>query len=134
MEKITVSVELPVQKEVLFQAWLDSDEHSSFTGSTAEIDPSIGGGFLAWDGYISGKTLKKEPPNRILQAWRTTEFADDDADSKLEILFESISGGTRLTLIHTDIPAGQGEMYREGWEEYYFRPMLEYFIYFIFLW
>jgi activator of HSP90 ATPase len=127
MEKITVSVELPVQKEVLFKAWLDSDEHSSFTGSTAEIDPSVGGSFTAWEDYITGKNLEIAPPNRILQSWRTTEFADDEEDSKLEILFETVTKGTRLTLIHTDIPDGQGELYREGWEEYYFRPMLEFF-------
>lgn len=127
MEKLTVSVDLPKQKEVLFHAWLDSAEHTSFTGSQAVIDPSVGGDFSAWGGYISGKTLEIDPPNRILQSWRTTEFADTDADSNLELLFESISNGTRLTLIHTAIPDGQGDMYREGWEEYYFRPMLEYF-------
>jgi activator of HSP90 ATPase len=127
LEKVTVSVELPVQKEVLFRAWLDSASHTSFTGSEAVIDPSIGGSFTAWEGYISGITLEMDAPNRIVQTWRTTEFADSDADSKLEILFESISNGTRLTLIHTDIPDGQGDMYREGWEEYYFKPMLDYF-------
>lgn len=127
MEKLTVSVDLPVQKDVLFHAWLDSAEHSAFTGSESEIDSSIGGSFTAWDGYISGKTEKVDSPNRILQAWRTTEFASTDANSKLEILFESLTNGTRMTLIHTNIPDGQADMYREGWEEYYFKPMLEYF-------
>lgn len=127
MEKLTVSVDLPIQKEVLFQAWLDSAEHTSFTGSEAVIDPSVGGSFTAWQGYITGTNLELNTPNRILQSWRTTEFEDSDTDSKLEILFESISNGTRLTLIHSDIPDGQGDLYREGWEEYYFRPMLDYF-------
>lgn len=127
MEKITVSVDLPVQKEVLFRAWLDSAEHSSFTGSEAVIDPSVGGSFTAWQEYISGTTLEMDNPNRILQSWRTTEFDDSDADSKLEILFESNTKGTRLTINHSDIPDGQGDMYREGWEEYYFKPMLDYF-------
>ena len=127
MEKLIVSVDLHVKREILFHAWLDSTEHSSFTGSEAVIDPTIEGRFTAWEGYISGKTLEMDTPNRILQSWRTTEFDDSDADSKLDIHFESISNGTRLTLIHTDIPEGQSDMYREGWEEYYFKPMLEYF-------
>jgi len=127
LEKLTVSVDLPVQREVLFNAWLDSFEHSSFTGSTANIDPSVGGSFTAWDGYITGKTEEIDSPIRILQAWRTTEFASTDENSKLELLFETIPNGTRLTLIHTNIPHGQADMYREGWEEYYFKPMLEYF-------
>lgn len=127
MEKLTVSVDIPIQKEVLFHAWLDSAEHTTFTGSEAVIDPSVGGSFSAWQGYITGTNLELNAPNRILQSWRTTEFEDSDSDSKLEILFESISNGTRLTIIHTDIPDGQGDMYREGWEEYYFKPMLDYF-------
>lgn len=127
MEKITVSVDLPVKREIVFHAWLDSAEHTAFTGSEAVIDPSVGGNFTAWEGYISGITLDLDAPNRIVQAWRTTEFSDADADSTLEILLETISSGTRVTLIHTNIPDGQGDMYREGWEEYYFRPMLEYF-------
>ncbi len=127
MENITVSVELPDKKEIVFNAWLDSEKHSAFTGSEAVIDPSIGGSFTAWEGYISGKTLEMDAPNRILQSWRTTEFSDADSDSMLEILLQTITNGTLLTLKHTNIPDGQGDMYREGWEEYYFRPMLEYF-------
>jgi activator of HSP90 ATPase len=127
LEKLSVNVELPVQIEVLFHDWLDSSEHSSFTGSEAVIDPTIGGEFTAWEGYISGKTIKMDRPYRILQSWRTTEFADTDKDSKLEIVFESVSNGTRLTINHSDIPDGQGDMYREGWEEYYFKPMLDYY-------
>ena len=127
MEKIIVSVDLPVKNDVLFHAWLDSAEHSAFTGSEAVIDPIVGGSYSAWEGYIWGKTLEMESPTRIVQSWRTTEFSDADSDSNLEVLLEPTSKGTRLTIHHTGIPDGQGDMYREGWEEYYFRPMLEYF-------
>lgn len=127
METISVSIELPVQIETLFHAWLDSAKHSLFTGSHAEIDPVVGGRFNAWEGYISGKTLEIEAPNKIVQIWRTIEFADSDPDSRLEIILETTTTGTRLTLNHSNIPDGQGNMYREGWEEYYFRPMLDYF-------
>lgn len=127
MENITVSVELPVKTELVFHAWLDSEKHSAFTSSEAVIDPSVGGSFTAWEGYISGKTLELDSPNKIVQSWRTTEFSDADSDSRLEILLEPINNGTLVTLKHTNIPDGQGDMYREGWEEYYFRPMLEYF-------
>ena len=34
---------------------------------------------------------------------------------------------TKLTIIHTSIPDGQGEGYRQGWLDYYFKPMKEYF-------
>ena len=116
-----------ISAERIYRSWLDSGEHSAFTGSPAQIDPGVGGKFTAWDGYIYGKTLKAEPFRRILQAWRTTEFPEHSPDSQLEILIEEVDGGAKVTLIHTDIPDGQAEDYRQGWEEYYFEPMLRYF-------
>ena len=50
------------------------------TGSPAIVDPEIGGAFEAWDGYISGRTLSLEPGRRIVQSWRTSEFAEDEGD------------------------------------------------------
>ena len=127
MESLNMEVILPVSPKELFNAWLDSKKHSQFTGSGAEIDPQVGGSFTAWDGYISGKTLEVEPPRRILQAWRTTEFPEGSPDSQLELLFVSVPDGTRLVLNHSHIPDGQKDSYAEGWRDYYFKPMKEYF-------
>jgi activator of HSP90 ATPase len=45
----------------------------------------------------------------------------------LEILFEPDGKGTRITLIHTNIPENQAEGYEKGWEEFYFEPMKKYY-------
>ena len=109
-ESFEVSTFFPtISAERIYRSWLDSDEHSAFTGSPAQIDPGVGGKFTAWDGYINGKTLKAEPFQRIVQAWRTTEFPEQTPDSQLEILVEEVDGGAKVTLIHTDIPDGQAE-------------------------
>ena len=113
--------------EQVCSAWLDSAEHSAFTGSPAVIARDGEKLFTAWDGYISGRTLQVEPPNRILQSWRTTEFPSGSPDSRLEILLEDVDEGVRLILVHTGIPSGQGENYLQGWEDYYFQPMRAYF-------
>ncbi len=96
------------------------------TASPARVSEKLGGKFAAWDGYISGKNLKLVPGKRIVQAWRTTEFADTDPDSQIDIELEATSRGARLTLRHTNIPAGQSD-YRSGWVECYFSPMKQYF-------
>jgi|YNPNPStandDraft_1061719.scaffolds.fasta_scaffold07368_4 activator of HSP90 ATPase len=127
METLILSIVLPVSREKLYHAWLDSDEHTKFTASSAVIDPRVGGEFYAWNGYITGKNLELEPSRRILQSWRTTDFADEAPDSLLEIMFESVPDGTRLILRHTNIPEGQAVSYEQGWQEYYFAPMLKYF-------
>jgi uncharacterized protein YndB with AHSA1/START domain len=126
-EKLNLSVILPVPPQKVYEAWLDSKAHANFTGSPADITPQIGGDYSAWDGYISGKTLALEPYRLIRQTWRTTEFPESAPDSLLEVLIEASGKGTKLTLLHTNIPDGQTELYRQGWEDYYFTPMKDYF-------
>jgi uncharacterized protein YndB with AHSA1/START domain len=127
-DSFEMSTTVPASPQRVYAAWLDSEQHGSMTGGgPAEVDPVVGGRFSAWDGYISGQTLELEPPRRMLQAWRTTEFPDGSADSLLEVLIEPAPGGARLTLRHSKIPAGQSESYRKGWQDYYFKPMREYF-------
>ena len=126
-DSIELSTVLPAPPDRVYAAWLSSDEHTAMTGGGAEIDPRVGGAHSAWDGYITGTTLELEPEHRIVQAWRTVEFPADSPDSRLEIVLEPADGGTRLTLKHSGIPAGQGASYESGWIENYFDPMRDYF-------
>lgn len=127
-ESLKVSTTLPASPEKVYTAWLSSKEHSAFTGGSAKISNKVGGKFTAWDGYISGKNLELKPYKKIVQAWHTTDFNKTDEDSRLEIILEKIKTGTKLTLIHTNIPKGQAKEYKQGWLDYYFTPMKEFFI------
>ena len=124
---IRVSTILPVKAKQLYLAWLSSKEHSAFTGAKAVVEPGVGGNFSAWDGYIRGTNLELEPYRRILQSWRSTDFPEGSKDSRLEVLFEDTREGARITLIHSDIPEGQEKQLRQGWLDFYFKPMRKYF-------
>ncbi len=126
-DSIKVSAIIPAEPKTVYAAWMSSKGHSEMTGSAAKVSARVGGAFSAWDGYISGKTLEINAPARLLQTWRTTEFSDKEPDSQLEVLFEKARGGTRVTLVHTRIPAGHGPEYRKGWLDFYFKPMKEHF-------
>lgn len=123
MDSFELSAEFPIPPERLYNAWLDGDGHGDMTGAGASSDPKVGGRFTAWDGYISGVHLELEPYYRIVQAWRTLEFDDHVPDSRLEVRIESVQGGSRLTLRHSEIPQGQGPAYYQGWQDHYFAPM-----------
>lgn len=43
------------------------------------------------------------------------------------ILVYKKGDGTELTLVHTKVPAEQADLYREGWKEYYWKPLQRYF-------
>ncbi len=125
--EFTISTFIPAPPEKVFRSWLSTEGHSAMTGSPARVEPRVGGVFTAWDGYISGRTAALKPYTRIVQDWRTTEFPEDCADSQLEIVLEAVEGGTMLTLTQRNIPEGQADSYREGWDESYFQPMKAYF-------
>ena len=130
VERFQVATVLQTSAKRIYQAWLDASEHGAFTGGEAEIDAVVGGAFTVGDGYIHGKTVELTPYRKIVQMWRTTEFAPGDEDSILEVVLEEVEeveGGTRITLSHSNLPDGQGADYEEGWKEFYFEPMAEYF-------
>lgn len=121
-----ITASFPVSPSNIYEAWLSSELHAKMTGGDAIASNEEGAEFSAWDGYISGKNLALEQNRRIKQTWRTTEFSDTEQDSIVEIELLSYNEGCILTLIHTELPE-HGEQYRNGWNEHYFKPMLEYF-------
>lgn len=121
-----VQVFIGVSPMEMYEAWLDSSKHSAMTGGEALCSNQEGDTFTTWDGYISGRNIKLSPNFEIVQAWRTTEFEENDEDSMLLISFDQIDGGTQLTLHHSNIPQGQTQ-YKKGWEEHYLTPMKLFF-------
>ncbi|MBK6685659.1 MAG: SRPBCC domain-containing protein [Deltaproteobacteria bacterium] len=129
MESIEVSGIIPAAPERVYDAWLNSQEHTSFTGGEkAEIDPEVGGKFTISSGYITGSNLELKKNRKIVQAWRTTEFPPGAPDSRLEVnLKRRDDGSTEIQFLHTDIPDGQSQRYQSGWIDFYLTPMRMYF-------
>lgn len=127
MESLKMSVTLPVKADKLYKAWLTSKEHAAFTGGAAKVSSKVGGKFTAWDGYISGKNTELKANKKIVQTWRTSEFPENAPDSILEIDFEEKNGKTKLNLYHYNLQKGDAKKYRDGWRDYYFEPMKQYF-------
>lgn len=126
-DSIELSCKFPVSCERLFSSWLNSEQHSAFTGGLAAIEGKPNSRFTAWDGYITGTILELDENQRILQSWRTTEFPDDAEDSMVELTFSESDSGCVLHLKHWNIPEGQGKKYMTGWFEHYCQPMEAYF-------
>ncbi|MFY9893742.1 MAG: SRPBCC domain-containing protein [Xanthobacteraceae bacterium] len=123
----TLTTTIPASPEEIYRAWLDSLAHSEMTGGAANMSEQLGAEVSAWDGYISGRNLELVPGERIVQSWRTSEFADEHGDSVITILLEEADEGTLLTLEHSNVPDEQRSYEEAGWQENYFEPMVAYF-------
>ncbi len=118
---------IPAKPIDVYDAFLDAKRHSEFTGSKAKCEPRVGGKFTAWDGYISGKNLELERGKRIVQQWKTTEWPRNYAPSIVEFKFKKEGHGTRLTMVHSNVPAEQVDSYEQGWVDAYWEPLKAYF-------
>lgn len=127
--EFTLKHEFSCGKEKLFKAWLDSEQHSEMTGGEAIISDKEAEIFTTWDGYISGKNLVITPFSYIKQSWRTSQFAENQEDSIIELFFEDISNGiSQITLKHSNLTDSNSDNgYKKGWVEHYFEPMSQYF-------
>ncbi|MDP2388671.1 MAG: SRPBCC domain-containing protein [Bacteroidota bacterium] len=128
MKSFKLSVTLPVGVSELYKAWLNSKQHTAFTGGEANCSAKLNGEFTAWDGYISGKNLELVPDEKIVQEWRAADFAEGDKSSLLQLRFESAGKGkTKLTLLHSQLPDDLVDSYKKGWGDHYFIPMKSYY-------
>jgi len=127
-DSLSLSEVIPARPERIYAAWLSSDEHTAFTGDKAVVEPFVGGKHSAFDGYAVGQTVELQPGRRIVQTWRAEDFPLGSPDSRVEVTLEETMGGTMVTILHTDIPSGQGSSYRDGWLKYYLEPLKGYFV------
>ena len=127
MESFKIQATFNVKPGEIYKAWLDSQKHGEMTGTDAEIDPNLNGSFSIWNGYITGNNVELVKNKIIVQRWRTTDFPPESDHSVIEIQLSDTPKGTKILLNHYNIPDGQGNDYKEGWKEYYFKPMKKYF-------
>lgn len=124
---IKQAVVLDARPSEVFEAYVDPRKHTEFTGTATTGEPRVGGKFTAGDGYITGKYIKLEPGKKILHEWTTTEWPAGYPPSILELTLKPNGAKTKLTMVHSKVPAGQVEYYAKGWEEYYWGPLKKYF-------
>jgi hypothetical protein len=104
LEKFKVSVKLHCTAKEVFTGWLNDKIHSEFTGGAkATVSPSEGSRFTAWDGYISGTNVEIFPYKKIIQKWRTSDFAPGDEDSVIELFFTQKDDHTLVTITQVSL-------------------------------
>lgn len=121
------TVIVPADPEKVYEAFMNARIHSEFTGSKATCEPVVGGRFTAWDGYISGKNIELEQGKKIVQEWKTTEWPTGYSPSRFELTLKKVKNGTKIIMVHSNVPEEQAAELAKGWNEFYWTPLKEYF-------
>jgi uncharacterized protein YndB with AHSA1/START domain len=124
---IKQKVVIPASPKEVYEAYVDPKKHGKFTGSKATGKAVVGGKYTAWDGYIFGKYLELDIGKRVVQEWTTTDWVEGYGPSKLELTFNAVPEGTELVMVHSDVPKEQADETAQGWVEWYWNPLKEYF-------
>ena len=127
----------PFSRKLLYEALTDAAQfdkvmrlgvamRSMATGTTpAQIDRNVGGSFLIFGGYISGRHLELVPNERIVQAWRPQSWKPGEYSVVKFDLVEQGSG-SKLIFDQRGFPDGTGEHLSVGWSDNYWEPLRKY--------
>jgi len=94
---------------------------TSWMGQWASLDPVPGGQFAVdIAGYPArGMFLEVDPPRRVTVSWG---FAGNESlppgSSTVSFELTPISGGTRVEVVHTDLPKSEVPGHKEGWNHF----------------
>ena len=127
VKTITQKVVVPASPADVYNAFVNARAHAAFTGAAATGSARVGARFTAWDGYITGVHRVLVPGRRIAQDWTTTQWPDGAEASQVEFSFKAVKGGTEVRMVHSNVPAEQAASYRQGWVDYYWKPLKAYF-------
>ncbi len=126
-ETIVFSVEFPVSPERVYRAWLDSYEHSQFTGKPAQISGTPGEAYTSLDASVRGEIVSASPFDHIVQTFTMSDFPEGVEASQVDLRLEATCNGSLLTLRQTGIPDGFSHRVMDTWENAYLRPLKAYF-------
>ena len=110
----------------IYEALMDSKQHSKITGSEAVIGTEIGSPFSVWGGGINGITVALDPGKKIVQAWRNEEWEKYHYSIAVFDIQKS-DGGAKLEFYQYGIPENDYKSISDGWKDYYWEPLKEMF-------
>jgi uncharacterized protein YndB with AHSA1/START domain len=124
VDAVEVEVRIAASPETVFDFFTDPDRMIQWMGRSAQLDPRPGGAFrcdINGDAVAGGEYLALERPHRVVFSWG---WEGDDAvtpvgSSTVEVLLAADGDGTRLRLIHSDLPdVRSAEKHGHGWRHY----------------
>ena len=117
---LTKSYFISAPPEAVWRALTDPAVIDAWGGGPAEMRAESGAAFRFWDGDIYGTVTAAEPPARLVEEWWNDEW---DEASYVTFELTSESGGTRLTLAHTNVPEDEAVEFDVGWDDEYLGPL-----------
>jgi uncharacterized protein YndB with AHSA1/START domain len=112
----TVELNAPVQE--VFRHLTDPVAMIRWMGQHAALEPAPGGAFeVDINGIpVRGQYLEVDPPRRVVVSWGVAGSTGmPPGATRVEFTLSPTEAGTRLRLVHRDLPPDEMEMHSAGW-------------------
>lgn len=115
------SIEIEATPDRVFEYLVTDAGITAWMGDWARVDPVVGGEFsVNIAGYgARGVFLEVDPPRRVTVSWG---FEGNEqlppGSSTVSFELNPTPGGTRVELIHTDLPDDDVPGHVDGWEHF----------------
>jgi len=95
-----------------------------WSGYSAVMSEEEGSEFSLWEGDITGRNIQFIPDHKVVQEWF---FGDQTEKSLVTIIIEPDRENSKVTVEHTNIPDEDFADIADGWREYYFGAINNFF-------
>jgi uncharacterized protein YndB with AHSA1/START domain len=112
----TVDLNAPVQE--VFRHLTDPAAMVRWMGQHATLEPAPGGAFeVDINGVpVRGRYLEVDPPRRVVVSWGVAGNTSlPPGATRVEFTLTPTDAGTRLRLVHRNLPPDQAAMHGTGW-------------------
>ena len=116
--------QIPEKRDQVFLALTNPLTISLWSGEPAEGTDKVNHEFSIYNGSIVGKVLEIEENKKICQQWY---FGDSEKPSIVDLILHDLPNGTSLEVRHSNIPDEAFEEITDGWENIFFRDLLDFY-------
>lgn len=121
MAEFTDSVDIAAAPETVFSYLTTNEGMTAWMGEFADLDPRRGGRFAVdIAGHpVRGEFIDLDPPHRVVVSWGFPGSADLPVGaSTVEFRLTATDSGTRVDLIHSDLPDAEVPGHAHGWAHF----------------
>jgi uncharacterized protein YndB with AHSA1/START domain len=120
--EIVVERHVAASPSAVYAYLTDSDRWAQWQGAEATVDAQPGGVFrmrMATGQTARGQFVELVPDRRVVFTWGWIDHPGIPPGSTIvEIDLTQDRDGTRIRLTHRDVPPGEVELHRTGWQHY----------------
>lgn len=95
-----------------------------WSGYPAIMEARENSEFSLFEGEISGRNIKIITNKQLVQEWY---FGDNQEESVVTINLIPFKNKTNVELLHTNVPDEVYEEFEQGWRNYYWSAIINYF-------